>query len=414
MGQELYEKMSLDILFIGKLFPKCKENEIKNKMKTGMQDAANALQWNIIDGLDANKCGKIKILDYLPVDSYPKGYEESFIKEYVFNHNNEYLSNDKVIASTNFTIIKQFVNYFPLKLEAWKWLKQKSSLEKKIIIYTASNMFLKVAKYIKKKNKKIEICCIIADLPEFSSAKKLYGIKKLYNIFSAKRSESLYKYIDKFVLLTDQMSKKLRITVPYLVIEGMVFNKTIREDATIAEKYINEHYVFYSGTLNYEFGISILLEAFTKIDRPDIKLIICGFGEAEKTIKESKDKRIVFLGKLDRTQVIPLQKNATVLVNPRQDINEFTKYSFPSKTLEYLVSGVPIVAYKLAGIPDEYDEFIEYVPDNSPKSLAESIMKIIDLPPEKRRFIGERAKEFAEKNKNYIAQTKKILNFLES
>ena len=78
--------MELDILFLGRLFPKEKETEIKIKMKTGMQDAANALQWNIIDGMEANGCGKIKILNYLPVNSYPKGYEDKRIEEFVFLH----------------------------------------------------------------------------------------------------------------------------------------------------------------------------------------------------------------------------------------------------------------------------------------------------------------------------------------
>ena len=64
--------MRYDILFLGRLFPRQLESEIKTKMKTGMQDAANALQWNIIDGLDANDPGTVTILDYLPVDSYPR------------------------------------------------------------------------------------------------------------------------------------------------------------------------------------------------------------------------------------------------------------------------------------------------------------------------------------------------------
>ena len=78
--------MKLDILFLGRLFPRDIEADIKAKMKTGMQDAANALQWNIIDGLDANDCGNVKILSYLPVDSYPKGYTDRKIEPYVFQH----------------------------------------------------------------------------------------------------------------------------------------------------------------------------------------------------------------------------------------------------------------------------------------------------------------------------------------
>ena len=46
--------MQFDILFLGRLFPREVEAEIKAKMKTGMRDAGNALQWNIIDGLETN------------------------------------------------------------------------------------------------------------------------------------------------------------------------------------------------------------------------------------------------------------------------------------------------------------------------------------------------------------------------
>lgn len=55
--------MYFDILFLEKLFPKEIEIEVKNKMKTGMQDVANALQWNIINGMD-------EIIFQLPVDSF--------------------------------------------------------------------------------------------------------------------------------------------------------------------------------------------------------------------------------------------------------------------------------------------------------------------------------------------------------
>lgn len=55
--------MYFDIFFLGKLFSKEIEIEVKNKMKTGMPDAANALQWNIINGID-------EIIFQLPVDGF--------------------------------------------------------------------------------------------------------------------------------------------------------------------------------------------------------------------------------------------------------------------------------------------------------------------------------------------------------
>ena len=100
---------SLDILFLSKLFPREREHEIKSKMKTGMQDAANALQWNVIDGFEANDCGKMKIMNYLPVDSYPKGYEDKKIEEFSFSHTSKYSADDLNVGCTNLPIIKHFL-----------------------------------------------------------------------------------------------------------------------------------------------------------------------------------------------------------------------------------------------------------------------------------------------------------------
>ena len=406
--------MDWDILFVGKLFPKEIETEIKSKMKTGMQEAANALQWNIINGLDANNCGKIQILDYLPIDSYPNGYTDKYIKEYAFQHTDKYRSDDKVVGCTNITIIKQFVNVIPLKKEVNIWL-QRSNLRKKIvIIYTASSMFLELCKYVKKIDNDIITCCIIADIPEFLSARKLRGIEKAFNYYETQKSALLYKYIDKYVLLTEHMSQKLSITAPYIVMEGIATDINIPYDKTLANRYAYEKCIIYTGTLNYQFGIMNLLTAFSKINSPNIKLIICGYGQAEEMIlkKQKEDNRIIFLGKLDREKTLSLQKAATVLVNPRQNNEEFTKYSFPSKTMEYLVSGVPVVAYKLDGIPDEYDEYLNYVEENTPEALAKKLIQICDMSQQERTEMGRRGREFVLNNKNAVVQTQKILELI--
>ena len=169
------------------------------------------------------------------------------------------------------------------------------------------------------------------------------------------------------------------------------------------------------GTVSSEiFGILHLIEAFKNIDSPNYRLIICGIGDSEEEIKKSSelDSRIDFLGQLKREDVLSLQKKATVLVNPRQNNEEFTKYSFPSKNLEYLSSGIPLVAYKLDGIPDEYDKYINYVPDNSTDAFASVIQKICELPVGERTEMGRRARDFVLEEKNNVKQTKRILDFI--
>lgn len=406
--------MMLDILFLGRLFPKGHEVEIKCKMKTGMQDAANALQWNIIDGMDGNNCGKIKILNYLPVDSYPNGYTDKHIEGFTFQHTNKYNANDLNVACSNLTIVKQIVNYFPFKKEVKNWASQNDGRRKFLISYTANPMFLNLARFAKTFNNTITTCCIIADLPAFATARELHGIKKLYNIFQVWQSNALYQYIDKFVLLTEQMAEKLRLKSPHLVMEGIAPDPSTPCDDSISNTYKGKKYILYSGTLNYEFGIRVLLDAFSLIQDQSISLVICGFGEAEQLIAERKnnDKRIIFLGRLERSAVLSLQRYATVLVNPRQNTEEFTKYSFPSKTLEYLASGVPVIAYKLDGIPDEYDSYISYVPDNTPQALASVITRICSQSDQDRSAMGIRARTFILSQKNKEVQTGRILDFI--
>ena len=404
--------MSLDILFLGKLFPREKEQEIKSKMKTGMQDAANALQWNIIDGFEENDFGTMKIINYRPVDAYPNGYTDKFIEGFTFQHTDKYKADDINVRCCNIFGIKRFINSLYFRKYIKKWAKEDNGKKKVILSYTANSMFLGLVKLAKKYNKNITAGCIIADIPEFATARDVTGLKKLYHSYQVKKCASLYGIVDRFVLLTEQMAEKLKITSPHIVVEGIATTDETAVNEKTAQTLKKDRYILYSGTLNYKFGIGTLLEAFEKTEDKNLKLVICGFGEAEEIIKEKNDSRIVFLGRVDRAEVLALQRKATVLVNPRQNNEEFTKYSFPSKNLEYLSSGVPLVAYKLDGIPDEYDEYICYPADNSAEALSQEIMKICSLTEDERNALGKKAKYFVFENKNKVKQAQRIIEFI--
>ncbi len=406
--------MSLDVLFLGKLFPREKEQEIKSKMKTGMQDAANALQWNIIDGFEANDFGTMKIINYLPVDAYPNGYTDKFIEGFTFQHTENYKADDVNVKCCNIFGIKRFINSLYFRKYIKKWAEEENGKKKVILSYTANSMFLGLVKLAKKYNKNIVAGCVIADIPEFATAREVTGLKKLYHTYQVKKCASLYSLVDRFVLLTEQMAQRLELTSPFMVMEGIATTDVAEIDKSLARKRENEKYILYSGTLNYKFGIKTLLDAFSQIEDENIKLVVCGFGEAEALIKEiqKKDKRVDFLGRVDRAQVLALQRNATVLVNPRQNNEEFTKYSFPSKNLEYLSSGVPLVAYKLDGIPDEYDEYIIYPADDSAEALENELLNILNMPEESRKEKGKKAKDFVFYNKNKVRQAQRIIEFL--
>lgn len=403
--------MNSDILFLGRLFPRQHEKEIKSKMKTGMSDAANALQWNIINGLEENDCGCLRICNHLPVGSFPKNYKDLYVRKFKFGHRpgNE---TDINVGYLNLTIIKQYVEIIPFMKQVKKWAKDFSGNKKILFLYSAPLLSLKLAEYAKSIDNTIETVCVIADLPAFNTISYNNKFAEIYGNRKSNNCVGYLKFVDKFILLTSQMADKLNIKAPYMVMEGIAPSENVEIDSSTADKFSDCKYILYSGILSKKFGIETLLTAFSSIRDDELQLLICGCGECEEQIADFKDSRIHFLGKLDRSQVLALQRNAAVLVNPRQNNEEFTKYSFPSKTMEYLASGVPVVAYKLDGIPDEYDRYIRYVPDNGPEALAHTIKEVCDMPEDERHSMGEQAKDFVTKEKNYIKQGRRILDFI--
>ena len=391
--------------FLSLLIPKEKEKEIILYSKQTMQDAANSLQWHIYNGLVTNLKKPIKIFNILPIGSFPQYYKKLIIKsEYFSTQLNENIN----IGFFNFKFFKKYFQFYKAYKEIDKWCKE-SNQNKILFVYTINSTFMQIISRIKKKYKNVTICAIVADLPNMISLQKKKSlVKRIYEQYNFKVSYRNLQYIDFYVLLTKYMADYLNIDKPYCIIEGISTNLSNKK------KRKREKHILYSGTLHKRFGILNLLKAFERIEDPEYRLYICGVGDSEKEIIDAskKDSRIIFLGQISRTEVFELQQIMAALVNPRQNIEEFTKYSFPSKNIEYLSSGVPLIAYKLDGIPDDYDDYINYVKDNSVNSLVQCIKMVCE---DKTGIIDEKARkgqEYVLIEKNELKQTSKILNLM--
>ena len=210
---------------------------------------------------------------------------------------------------------------------------------------------------------------------------------------------------DSFVFLTDAM-KDLFDKKPYTVIEGFLPYAEFDYSLPRIPKT-----VLYTGSLNRAYGFNTLLDAFSKIEDPDAQLWVCGAGDMEGAVKEAarKDPRIQFKGFLSKSEISKLQTQCDVLVNPRTDEGEYTKYSFPSKTMEYLLSGSKVVMYRLPGIGEEYYRFIRAVDTLG----AEAMAKALQDAWADTAFYQSRWREqvsWIRKNKDSAAMTKKCLD----
>ena len=100
-----------------------------------------------------------------------------------------------------------------------------------------------------------------------------------------------------------------------------------------------------------------------------------------------------------------------LLVNPRPTDGSFTRYSFPSKNLEYMASGTPLLTTKLPGMPAEYAAYVYFFKDESVEGMSATLKELLSKPAEELHQKGMTAKKYILDNKTEIEQARKILGF---
>lgn len=396
----------MNILFIAQYYPEQLLSTFMKKTKVGLDFAAHNLHKALFQGFIENG-QEIDILNAPHLGSFPPYYKTPFVPSY--KSEKERLNS---LSYLNVSYIKRWDIKRRMRKEMWQWC-EKTKGEKVIFFYNFTALTL--LPELKHKFKDVKACLLVTDLPEYMAADNYFLTrlnKKISSIFSSK-DKSHFDYIDGYVLLAPRMSERLPINgKPWIQVEG-IYNP---ENDQISVEKAKEKVILYTGNLGKRYGILELLDAFHQIDNNNYRLWICGNGDGLNDIKEYEkiDSRIKYLGLFSRSEVIKLQKQATVLVNPRHSCDEYTIYSFPSKTMEYMASGTPTLMSHLKSIPNNYDDYLFYFDDESVDGYSKRIVEICEKSQEELNEFGEKASQFIMQYKTPKPQVEKIISFIRS
>ena len=119
-----------------------------------------------------------------------------------------------------------------------------------------------------------------------------------------------------------------------------------------------------------------------------------------------------YRGVAPNEEIVAEELKATLLVNPRPTTEEFTIYSFPSKNMEYMASGTPLLTTKLPGMPVEYHQYVYLFEEESIQGYADALKKVLSEPNDNLHAKGVQAKNFVLQNKNYVTQAQRVLGLL--
>ena len=109
-----------------------------------------------------------------------------------------------------------------------------------------------------------------------------------------------------------------------------------------------------------------------------------------------------------------MESQAKILVNFRSPDAELTKYSFPSKILEYIASGSLVLSTPLGGIPQEYFNYIEKVDISNKNAVIATVSRLLAMTDEEYIKKVSATQNFIASEKNYEKQCERIEELLEN
>lgn len=245
---------------------------------------------------------------------------------------------------------------------------------------------------------------IVTDLPDMLSGSR----------FSKGLANFVIRHCTHYVLLTEAMNDYLnKQGNPYVILEGHA-DITMADRIPAMEKKSSPRICFYAGGVSKRYGLGNLVEGFRQANLPNSVLHIYGPGDYVKELQQiaAEDEKVFYGGMLLNTEIVEKEQEATLLVNPRPTDEEYVKYSFPSKTMEYMASGTPVLTTVLPGMPKEYHPYVYLLEDETADGITHMLETVLAHSDEKLFQKGSEARRFVLEQKNNVIQAQKILEML--
>ena len=171
--------------------------------------------------------------------------------------------------------------------------------------------------------------------------------------------------------------------------------------------------VMHHGTLLHRYGVDVLVEAFKEVKIDGARLDIYGRGDWLPRLKQmvsdlALEERVTLHGETPQEQVAAALAKADLCVVPNRR-EPFTDLLMPTKLLEALLVGCPVVASATRVVQDAFSEGgVHLVPPDEPAALAEAIVKLAS--DEKARKALAAAGKKQAKRFDWNDEQKKLLN----
>lgn len=282
-----------------------------------------------------------------------------------------------------------------------------------ILVSGLYRSLLRPAKWLKS-SCGVPVFAIVPDLPELMiTYRKDYSkLRSILNDIEMNRSLKYREIVDGFVVLSSYMNPIVnRSNRPWTILDGLCNLGAIDNAQAIKSE---ERFVLYAGKISKTFGVDKLVHGFLKANLDGINLVLCGDGDYAPELREKAliYKQIKFMGVVSHDVVLSLEESATLLVDPRPIDNEIAKMSFPSKIIEYMASGTPVLVSNIPSLSPEYRQYQYRIEDVSVDGISEALLEVFSHTDDELIQMGQSARQFVFENKTIQKQCEKIIHLI--
>lgn len=195
-----------------------------------------------------------------------------------------------------------------------------------------------------------------------------------------------------------------------VVVEGFSESSPLPQ-ATDSEPTTETKIVLYAGTLDAANGIDMLVQGFCSSVMGLTALHLYGRGALSSEIKEisKRHEAVKYFGAVPNQVVLQAEARATLLIVPRPSHRRFVQYSFPSKLIEFMASGTPVLTTRLPVIPESLEPHLFFIEDETPQGILRAIQDVLSLPSTVLRQKGVEARRYIQEAMGESRQVDKIL-----
>jgi len=365
----------MNLLFLCGCFEPQHEAEVTSASKGMMEHASNLHQRRLIEGLRSQRC-TVQVVSAPFIGAWPVRSSWRVFRGFR-------LPSEQGIAYVLFHNLwgwRSISRARALRRPVDAFVRQTQGTRRAIIVYAPHTPFLYAAVRAKRMAPDISICLVVPDLPQYmnpnTARRRFYDFCKAFDI---RLFEKWNREVDSYLLLTRPMAEALHAgNRPFVTAEGLTDGGPVLRPGARSTTFV------YAGKLVRRFGVERLLEAFSMLNNPEYRLMICGDGEMRHAVEAAarSDSRIGYAGVLTQRELRDVLSGAGVLVNPRTGEEAYTRYSFPSKIIEYLQTGLPVVSNWLEGMPEAYRQLMYCPKDDTSAALAKAMQLAMQADPE--------------------------------